>query len=128
MSELGFIEKRGSLRFALTIPVQYLDCDTNSMHLAETQDISRAGLSLMTDRELPAHINLDLRLNIPDNGEEIYAKAEVIWSKMIYSNHWRIGLNFIDADFKPIQVVLRAIQAKAKYYQEKYRRMPTRQF
>jgi hypothetical protein len=98
------------------------------VYLAETQDISRDGLSLMTDRELPAHINLDIRLNIPDNGDEIYAKAEVVWSKMIYFNRWRIGLNFADANFKPIPVVLRAIQAKAKYYQEKYRRMPGRQF
>lgn len=127
MSGLDFIEMRDSIRFALTIPVQYLDCDSKSMCLAETHDISSDGLSLMTDRELPAHSNLNIRLKIPDNGEEIYAKAEVVWSKMIYSNQWRIGLSFAEANFKPVPIVLRAIQAKAKYYQEKYHRMPASQ-
>lgn len=128
MSELDFIEKRDSIRFALTIPAQYSDCDTKSMYLAETHDISSDGLSLMTNRELSAHSNLNISLKIPDNGEEIYAKAEVVWSRMIYSNQWRIGLKFAEANFKPVPIVLRAIQAKAKYFQEKYHRMSASQF
>ena len=127
MSGLDFIEKRYSIRFALTIPVQYSDCDTKSMCLAEIHDISSVGLSLMTDRELSAHSKLHIKLKMSDNGEEIYTKAEVVWSKMIYSNQWRIGLNFAEANFKPIPIVLRAIQAKSKYYQEKYSGFPARQ-
>ncbi|MFH1396941.1 MAG: PilZ domain-containing protein [Candidatus Omnitrophota bacterium] len=127
MSELDFIEKRGSIRFALTIPVQCLDIDTKSMYLAETHDISSVGLSLMIDRDLSKHSSLNIRLKMSDNEEEIYTKGEVVWSKIIYSNHWRIGLNFTEANLKPIPIVLRAIQAKAKYHQEKYYRIPDRQ-
>ncbi len=127
MSELDFIEKRDSIRFALTIPVQCLDFETKSMYLAEAHDISSAGLSLMIDRDLSIHSRLNIRFKMSDNEEEIYSKGEVVWSKRIYSNRWRIGLNFMEANFKPIPIVLRAIQAKAKYYQEKYHRIPERQ-
>lgn len=128
MSKVDFIEKRNSIRFTLTIPAQYLGCDTKSMYSAETHDISSNGLSLMSDRDMPTHSNLNIRLKMPDNGEDIYARAEVVWSKIIYSNYWRIGLNFAEANFKPVPIVLRAIQAKAKYYQEKYHKTSTSQF
>jgi hypothetical protein len=127
MSGADYIEKRNSIRFALTIPAQYVDCDTNSMYLANTHDISSDGVSLMTDRNLPLESNLDVRLKIADGDEEICTKVKVIWSKMVYPKQWRVGLNIMESNFKPISIVLRAIQAKAKYYQEKYHKTPASQ-
>ncbi|MBU0503851.1 MAG: PilZ domain-containing protein [Candidatus Omnitrophota bacterium] len=118
------IEKRDSIRFSLAIPVQCLDCGTRSVCLAETHDISNTGLSLLADRDLPIHSSLNIRLKIPDNEEEIYAKGRVVWSKMIYSNQWRVGLSIAQATLKPIPIILRVINAKSRYYHNKYQRTP----
>ncbi|MBM3243825.1 MAG: PilZ domain-containing protein [Candidatus Omnitrophica bacterium] len=112
MPEEGFSEKRGSVRFLISIPLKYAKVGIQQFTSAVTKDISAEGLGLITAQELPSHAEISVCLAMPDNGEEIPLDAEVLWSKKDESGNYRSGLKIKQRRLKPIPLVLRTLNSK----------------
>jgi len=111
MVNSDFTEKRGSPRFSVSIPVNYVNSLTNEIACAHTHDISDTGISMITNYALPTENPIDFKLIMMDNGEEINLKGRVLWSKLAQENEFRCGIQLDDCQIKAIPLTLRAIKA-----------------
>lgn len=112
MPKTEFKEKRSFPRFPIVIPLTYSILNSPKINQTQTQDISVCGIGFITDEELAPNTPLDLCLTMPDNGEQIHVKAEVVWSEKTAFNGYRVGVNLKDSRLKPIPLVLRIVQTK----------------
>jgi hypothetical protein len=110
MPNPNFIDRRIFERFAVKFPLRFLDLDSNSQALVETEDVSAKGMGLLTHEELRPHTPLEMWLEIPDKGEPLYSRGEVAWSEEIEPNKYRVGVNLEKADLMGISRVLRINQ------------------
>jgi hypothetical protein len=107
MPEASFSDKRIFERFAMRLPLRFLDPRSNTEGRARTQDISAKGMGLLSDVKLQPNTPLELWLEIPDHGEPLYTRGEVVWSKMVAPNEFRTGVNLEKADLMGLSRVLR---------------------
>jgi hypothetical protein len=115
MQSSVFTEKRTCHRFAIIIPIIYIDPCSRQITLTRTHDICSTGVGLVTEKELSPSVSLDIYLQMADTGEQIYRKGTVIWSNRVNSSAYRAGIRLEDPHLKPIQIVLRTIKAQRKY-------------
>ena len=108
MPRPSFEDKRIFERFPVRLPLRFLDLNANKEGEAQTQDVSAKGISFVTNESLQANAPLELWLNIPDKGEPLYARGEVVWSGMVSPNEHRIGVKLEKADLMGLSRVLRA--------------------
>ena len=108
MQKEKFQDKRVFERFLISLPVKFLDVNSDREGIAKTQDISAKGACLVTGAPLPMHTPLEIWLEIPDKGEPLYIRAETIWSKPHGMGEYRIGINLEKADLMGLSRVLRA--------------------
>lgn len=121
MEDLGFRERRAFARYSVKILLRYFNEDEGCGGLrgegrAQTQDISAKGLCLLTKKALATDTPLDICLQMPDNGEQIYIKGKVVWSNMIEPAKYKVGINLENAELNPILLALKAIQVRIKHY------------
>jgi Tfp pilus assembly protein PilZ len=107
MQNLGFEDRRIFERIPVKLPLKYLDLQSNKESLAQTRDISAEGIGLVTDREFLPGAPLEIWLEIPDKGEPLYVKAEVVWSRVIGLNKYRSGISLEKPQLLEISRVLR---------------------
>ena len=88
----GVGEKRIFERLPFRATMRYFDPQVNQWGLGHLADISANGFGMMTDRELPVQSPLEMWLPIKDRGESYYAKGNVVWSRMIERNQYRVGI------------------------------------
>ena len=105
-------EKRKFVRFLISIPLKYAKVGIQQLADAVTNDISAEGLGLITAEEVPVDTPLNVRLTIPDNGEEIPLDTEVLWSKSDGAGQYHSGLRLKNTRLKPIPLVLRTINSR----------------
>jgi hypothetical protein len=116
MENSGIKEKRASARFPVKILLRYLNLNLLGEAHAQTQDISAKGLCLLTKEALAADTPLDIWLQMPDNGEQIYIKGRVVWFNMIEPGKYRVGVNLENTELNPILLALKAIHVRIKHY------------
>lgn len=102
-------DKRIFARFGARFPLRFLDLNSNREGIAQTQDLSAKGVGLLANEELPARTPVEMWLEIPDKGEPLYTRGEVVWSKMVGPKEYRAGVNLDKADLMGLSRVLRAI-------------------
>lgn len=112
MPNEGFFEKRKFVRFLISIPLKCVKMSVKQLNGIATSDISVEGLGLITTEELPLNTPLNIRLVMPDNGEEIILDGEALWSKCNGTGNYHCGLKLKNAQIKPIPLVLRTINAR----------------
>jgi len=95
-------------RFKAALPIRFLSLKENSEGKGLTEDVSAKGIGLLAENELAPRAPLELWLEIPDKGEPLYARGEVVWSKMLQPNKYRVGVNLEKADLMGLSRVLRA--------------------
>jgi hypothetical protein len=83
---------------------------------AQTQDISAKGICLVTREALAEDTPLDIWLQMPDNGEQMYIEGKAVWSNMIEPDKYRVGVNLENTELNPISLALKAIQVRIKHY------------
>lgn len=105
----NFRERRAFSRFSVNIPAVYIDPISNSMVDTHTLDISAVGLGLLADRKLNVGDKLEIRLH---NGEEINAKAKVVWMELTDDFKYRTGIKFDDLKLNPVTLILKRIQER----------------
>jgi c-di-GMP-binding flagellar brake protein YcgR len=109
MPEEKFEDRRIFERFAVSLGVRFLDLNSNQEGKAQTLDFSAKGIGIVTKERLTAQTPLELWLDIPDKGEPLYTRGEVIWSKVEENNDYRVGINLEKADLMGLSRVLRVI-------------------
>lgn len=97
-------------RFRAHFPLRFLSVEGNREGRAVTQDISAKGVGFVTDAELIPRSPLEMWLEVPDKGEPIYARGEVVWTKMLEPAKFRTGVELEKADLMGISRVLRAME------------------
>jgi c-di-GMP-binding flagellar brake protein YcgR len=101
-------DRRIFARFPVNYSLKFLDLNANSEGDAKSQDISAKGIGLLTNKELKPHTPLEFWLQIPDRGEPLYTRAEVIWSEKLEPNKYRAGVKLDKADLMGMSRIFRA--------------------
>lgn len=92
-------------RFPVDLPLRFLYANQEGQ--VRTKDVSAKGIGLVADRELAPQTPLEMWLEIPDKGEPLYIRGEVVWSKPMRPNEYLIGVNLERADLMGLARVLR---------------------
>lgn len=110
MLDGSFEDKRVFERFPVKFPVRYFqeDFSNNQEGTARAQDISAKGVGLVTKEKLPVNTPLEMWLEIPDKGDPLYARGQVIWSKPAGINEFWSGISLERADLMGLSRILRA--------------------
>lgn len=109
MPEEKFEDRRIFERFPAKLGVRFLDLNSNQEGRAQMYDFSAKGTGIVTKEKLTAQTPLELWLDIPDKGEPLYTRGEVVWSKVQENNDWRVGINLEKADLMGLSRVLRVM-------------------
>lgn len=94
-------------RFNVSFPLRFIDLKRNKEGQAQVKDVSAKGLGIIAKDELVSDTPLEMWLDIPDRGEPLYTRGEVIWSKLTGSSQWRAGIELEKADLMSMSRVLR---------------------
>jgi len=109
MQKQDFEDRRIFSRFPANLSLRFLNLNNNAEGQAQTFDISAKGLGMVTEERLHPNTPLEMWLNIPDRGEPLYARGEVVWSNNYEQNRFRTGIELEKADLMGMARVLRAI-------------------
>ena len=101
-------DKRIFERLPAKLPVRFMGISANIDSNAFTQDISAKGIGLLCNLELTPRTPLEMWIKIPDKGEPLYTRGEVVWSRPQGANQYRAGINLERADLMGLSRVLRA--------------------
>ncbi|MFC1674979.1 PilZ domain-containing protein [Candidatus Omnitrophota bacterium] len=104
----GTQDRRVFERIPASIPVKILDLNSNQEGVALTEDISAKGLGFSTNLALQPSSNLELWLEIPDKGDPLYTRGNVVWSQPQGEAEYRAGIELEGADLMGLSRVLRA--------------------
>jgi hypothetical protein len=116
MEDAGFKERRAFTRFLVKVFSRYLNLEAvaGESH-AQTHDVSVKGLCLLTKEAIAQGTPLDIWLQMPDNGEQIYTKGIVVWSMMVEPEKYRIGINLENTELNPILLAIKTIQVRIRH-------------
>ena len=107
MQETKFLDKRIFERIPVKLPLRFLYSNSDTEGLAQTHNISAAGIGLVTDIELLNHTPLEMWLQIPDKGEPFHLAGKVVWFDMIEPNKYKVGISLEKAELMEMSRVLR---------------------
>lgn len=86
-------DKRRFERFKIKLNVKFIDLNKNKAGEAFTHDFCAEGIGLITQEELSPKTPVELWLYIRNHHDPLYLKGEVVWSKPIDFNTYRVGIN-----------------------------------
>ena len=110
MAGENFEDRRIFERFHVNLPVRFLDTGSSQENCGRIFDISAKGIGLVTKEKLPVNTSLEMWLEVPDKGEPLYSRGEIVWSKSSGLNENRSGVSLEKADLMGLGRVLRAAQ------------------
>lgn len=100
-------DRRVFARFEKKLPVKIFNLNLNSESAAQTFDFSAKGLGLVANEHITNKTPLEMWLAIPDKGEPLYTRGEVVWSRRVEADKYRIGVSLEDADLMALSRILR---------------------
>jgi hypothetical protein len=109
MEEEKFQDRRIFDRFTAKFPVKFINLRENKESEASIDDVSAKGIGITANEQLQPRTALEMWLEIPDKGEPLYTRGEVIWSRMIETGKYRVGVNLEKADLMGLSRVLRTV-------------------
>ena len=107
MEIMDLEDKRTFARFPVKLAMRFFDSFTNQEMPALAVDISAKGIGFVSSTELKPLTSLELWLKVPDKGEPLYTRGEVVWSEKIESEQYKTGVNLERADLMGMSRVLR---------------------
>jgi hypothetical protein len=99
-------DRRVFARINTKFPITFLDPLTGREGKADAVNISANGICLITDERLSERTPLEVWLGIPDHHSPLYARAEVIWSKLLDSNQQEVGVRLEKAELLGLARIL----------------------
>ena len=112
MQEIDYHDRRSCPRFYARIAVLCVNPATCRVYLAKTHELSAHGIRLVTTEPIKTLTLLNFCINMPDNGEQINVRGQVVWSCKADDDHYMIGVRLKDCTLKPVPIALRSIQAR----------------
>jgi hypothetical protein len=112
MPEQRFEDRRIFDRFQANMSLRFINLKENKEGEACTENISAKGMGLTTNDQLLPRTPLEILLQIPDKGEPLYARGEVVWANKVLPNKYRIGVNLERADLMGLSRILRVIKSE----------------
>jgi len=109
MENQEFKDRRIFDRIPTKLHLRYLNRSSNKSGFAQTRDISANGIGLITEEDLTPETSLEIWLEIPDKGEPLYTRGEVVWSEELQSNKYRAGVQLDKVDFMGMSRVMRTL-------------------
>jgi len=109
MEEEKFQDRRIFDRFIAKFPVKFINLRENKESEASIDDVSAKGICITANEQLHPRTALEMWLEIPDKGEPLYTRGEVVWSRRVESDKFKVGVNLEKADLMGLSRVLRAI-------------------
>jgi len=100
-------DRRIFARFPVNYPLRFIDLNTNGEGEARAENLSAKGLGVVTNKELNPRAPLEMWLKVPDRGEPLYARGEVVWSERLEPNKYRVGVELEKADLMGISRIFR---------------------
>ena len=100
-------DRRIFARFKAQLPVMMLSLNQNKENTALASDFSAKGIGLVSNTEVAARTPVEMWLQIPDKGEPLYTRGEVVWTKKTEPNTFRVGVNLESADLMGLSRLLR---------------------
>ncbi len=100
-------DRRVFARFPVKFGLRFLNLWEGEEGKAVTQDISAKGVCMLLNEPLPLYTALELWLKVPDRNEPLYTRGEVVWSKKVNSNKYRVGISLEKADLMGISRFLK---------------------
>jgi hypothetical protein len=94
-------------RFTAKFPLRLINLRENKESEALSDDVSAKGIGFTATQQVQLRTPLEMWLKIPDKGEPLYTRGEVVWSMMVEPNKYRIGVNLERADLMGLSRVLR---------------------
>jgi Tfp pilus assembly protein PilZ len=116
MPQWNFQEKRKFTRFEANLPLKNAQRNTVKEINGYTHDLSSQGIGMFAKEGLSIGTQLDIRLFMPDNGEELRTSGRVVWLVKVEAEKYRVGIELNNTDLKPIPLVLRTIRMRTRYY------------
>lgn len=107
MPEENLTDKRIFARFPVSFPLRFLDLNSNKEEDGQLCDFSAKGVGFVAKQDCKVRTPLELWLKIPDQGEPLYTRGEVVWSAMVNPSQYRIGVALEKADLMGLSRVLR---------------------
>jgi hypothetical protein len=107
-SEYGYRDRRVFERFAAKMSMRFLNLNTGKEGYAHTRDFSAKGLGLVTSHGVVPRSLLEIWLDVPDKGEPLYTRGEVVWAKCLAPEQYRVGVSLERADLMGLSRLLRA--------------------
>jgi len=107
MQEAEFEDKRIFERLPVRLSVKFLDVGSNKEGLGVTHDVSAKGVGITTEQDLSPRTPVEMWLRVPDKSDFLYTRGEVIWSRMMPDQRFRVGVNLEKADLMGISRILR---------------------
>ncbi|MBM3244138.1 MAG: PilZ domain-containing protein [Candidatus Omnitrophica bacterium] len=101
-------DRRVFQRFSIRFPVKLLDLNSGQEIVALTSDISAKGIGIWSKEDLAENTPLEAWLRIPDRGEPLYTRGNVVWSKKDPQGDYRMGIDLERADLMGLSRILRA--------------------
>jgi len=101
-------DRRIFQRFNIRFPVKLLDLNSGQEVAAETRDISAKGIGVWSKDEMAQNTPLEAWLKIPDRGEPLYTRGNVVWSRPDAAGEYRLGIDLERADLMGLSRILRA--------------------
>ena len=100
-------DRRIFQRFNVRFPVKLLDLNSGQEAIAETNDISAKGIGVCSKENFNKNAPLEAWLKIPDKGEPLYTRGNVVWSTADAQGEYRLGIDLEKADLMGLSRVLR---------------------
>jgi hypothetical protein len=95
-------------RFEKHLELSFLNLYSGTEGQGQTRDLSAKGIRLVADQKLEPQTPLEMWLKIPDKGEPLYLRGEVVWSELQEADKYHCGVNLEKADLMGISRVLRS--------------------
>ncbi|MFH1457949.1 MAG: PilZ domain-containing protein [Candidatus Omnitrophota bacterium] len=114
-----FIEEKGGEemvdhrifdRRPVKFPMRFIDPRSGAEGKAQMQDISAKGIGLVTPSGFPRKTELEMWIEVPDEGGPLYTRGEVVWSQMVSPDKFRTGVCLEKADLMGLSRVLRVVE------------------
>ena len=96
-------------RFPVKLPLRFLDLENNREGVAETIDVSAKGIGFTTSEYVGPNSTVEMWLKVPDKGDPVYTRGEVVWAEAADAQKVRCGVNLDRADLMGISRILLVI-------------------
>jgi len=94
-------------RIQVQFPVKYTDLYSHISGEAISSDISVYGLGMISGIELQSSADLEIWVNVPDQGQPLYARGRVVWCRPEGVKSYRMGIRLENAELMRFSRVMR---------------------